>query len=148
LRTALIIGGGGQIGRAVAQRLLGDGWSVRIAGRGRRPAPALDGATFVELDREDDAALARAVGGGVDAVVDCVAYTAEHGRQWLALQGDVGALVVVSSASVYADAQGRSLDEARATGFPDFPHPIKETQAPSRPVRRRTPPTRSRSSAR
>jgi hypothetical protein len=43
------------------------------------------------------------------------------------VQCRVGALVVVSSASVYRDA-GRTLDEAAASGFPELPVPIPETQ--------------------
>ena len=47
--------------------------------------------------------------------------------QLLAL--DTGALVAISSASVYADEQGRTLDEAQGVAdFPDFPVPIPETQ--------------------
>jgi hypothetical protein len=44
------------------------------------------------------------------------------------VQCRVGALVVVSSASVYRDAAGRTLDEAAASGFPELPVPIPETQ--------------------
>ncbi|MDQ2859774.1 MAG: NAD(P)-dependent oxidoreductase [Pseudomonadota bacterium] len=36
--------------------------------------------------------------------------------------------MVISSASVYRDARGRTLDEAEANGFPDFPIPIDEDQ--------------------
>jgi nucleoside-diphosphate-sugar epimerase len=35
-------------------------------------------------------------------------------------------LVAISSASVYRDAAGRTLDEAAANGFPDLPEPIDE----------------------
>jgi nucleoside-diphosphate-sugar epimerase len=35
--------------------------------------------------------------------------------------------VVISSASVYRDATGRTLDESRANGFPELPEPIPET---------------------
>ena len=44
------------------------------------------------------------------------------------LQTDVGTLIVISSASVYRDAEGRSLDEAASGGFPDLPVPIGEDQ--------------------
>ncbi len=127
--TALIVGGAGQIGRAMAANLLAHGWRVRIAGRSAAiPTALLDaGVESVRVDREDPVALARAVGEGADAVIDCIAFTAEHGRQLLALQEAVGAFVVVSSASVYVDARGRSLDEAGETGFPDFDGPLAET---------------------
>ena len=42
---------------------------------------------------------------------------------------DLGAIIAISSASVYADAQGRTLDEAQGVDdFPEFPVPIPETQ--------------------
>jgi nucleoside-diphosphate-sugar epimerase len=67
--------------------------------------------------------------GGVDALIDTVAFTEAHGDQLTSISGNVGALAVISSASVYMGEKGRTLDEARAGGFPDFPDPIKETQA-------------------
>ena len=45
----------------------------------------------------------------------------------------VGRLAVVSTGSVYTDGQGRTLDEARETGFPEFPIPIREDQPRTRP---------------
>jgi nucleoside-diphosphate-sugar epimerase len=61
-------------------------------------------------------------------VVDCIAMTAADARQLLALGDRVGSVVAISSASVYRDAHGRTLDEA--TGEEDFPHlrvPIPES---------------------
>jgi nucleoside-diphosphate-sugar epimerase len=56
-----------------------------------------------------------------------IPFEAAHAEQLLAL--DVGAIVAISSASVYADAQGRTLDEAQGVDdFPEFPVPIPETQ--------------------
>jgi nucleoside-diphosphate-sugar epimerase len=84
----------------------------------------------VQLDRDSDESLAAAVSGGYDVLVDCVAYTETHGRQLAGLADRVGSAVVLSSFSVYADAQGRSLDEA--TGLEDFPVlpvPVREDQA-------------------
>jgi nucleoside-diphosphate-sugar epimerase len=135
-KRALVVGGSGQIGRAVAASLLDAGWSV-VSGQ-RDPATLPEslkprGLTFIALDREDPAALTDAVSGGFDAVIDTIAYTAAHARQWLDLQGRIGALVVVSTGSVYADAEGRTLDEARETGFPRFPVPIPETQPRTAP---------------
>jgi len=79
----------------------------------------------VALDREEDGALA--VANGFDLIVDVIPFEAAHAEQLLAL--DAGALVAVSSASVYADEQGRTLDEAQGVDdFPDFPVPIPETQ--------------------
>lgn len=124
-RTALIIGGSGQIGRAVRQALVAEGWTVRCA---QKTPTADDGADTVLLDRNETGALARAVGSGVDALIDTVAFDETHARQLLDIQQAAGALVVISSASVYRDARGRSLDEAAAHGFPHLPVPIAESQ--------------------
>lgn len=80
---------------------------------------------YVALDRNEDGALALA--NGFDLVVDVIPFEEAHARQLLEI--DVGALVAFSSASVYADAHGRTLDEARgADDFPEFPARIPETQ--------------------
>jgi nucleoside-diphosphate-sugar epimerase len=126
-RTALIIGGSGQIGRAVARRLRTAGWRVIAAQRNPGEVTAADTETII-LDRDQPGALAKAVGQGVDALIDTVAYDERDARQLLEIQSGVGAFVVISSASVYRDAQGRTLDEARQTGFPRFPQPIGEDQ--------------------
>jgi len=130
-RSALVVGGTGQIGRAVARALLEDAWAVTLAHRGRHPPPAdllAQGVRVTLLDRDQPGALAAALAGGADAVIDVVAYGPEHADQLLEVQYRVGALVVVSSASVYRDAAGRTLDEAAETGFPELPVPIPETQ--------------------
>lgn len=131
MASALIIGGTGQIGRAAAARLLQDGWSVVLAARNpdRVPAELAPDVRSVRVDRADDASLDAAVGEGVDLLVDCVAFTAADARQLVALGDRLGSVVAVSSASVYRDAEGRTLDEA--TGVDDFPHlpvPITERQ--------------------
>ena len=125
---AFILGGSGQIGRAVAHALMAHGWSIVSGQRSAVP----DKAT-ITLDREDTVALRDALSGGFDAVIDTVAYTAAHARQWLDLQDRIGALAVISTGSVYADDRGRTLDEARETGFPVFPVPIPESQPRTAP---------------
>jgi nucleoside-diphosphate-sugar epimerase len=130
-RRALIIGGTGQIGLAVARSLLTHGWQVTLAHRGSSSAPAEligQGATIAKLDRDEPDALASALGQGADAVIDTVAYTCEHARQLLAVQAGIGSIVAISSASVYRDHAGRTLDEAMHCGFPELPVPIPETQ--------------------
>ena len=122
--SALIIGGTGQIGLAVAQRLSVAGWDIRLASRTVPPqGPAWP---HVQLDRDDPGAIARALGQGADLLMDCVAFSAEDADTLLAVQADVGHIIAVSSASVYADATGRTLDEAGDCGFPHFPVPIPE----------------------
>jgi len=128
-RTALIIGGSGQIGDASARALLADGWRVRCAQRHVGDlAPELieSGAEAIEIDRRDPGAIALAARGGVDALIDTIAFDEADAGQLLALQADVGAFVVISSASVYCDARGRTLDEAAENGCPDLPVPIPE----------------------
>jgi nucleoside-diphosphate-sugar epimerase len=80
------------------------------------------------LDREQPGALAGALGSGADAVIDTIAYAADHANQLLEIEPGVGSFVVISSSSVYRDPAGRTLDKARKGGFPDFPSPLKETQ--------------------
>lgn len=113
--SAFILGGTGQIGRATARRLSDAGWTVTVAARTGGD---------VRVDRNDGLDLP----GEYDALVDCVAFTRSHAEQLLGLAGRVGTLVVVSSASVYADEDGRTLDEAGETGFPRYPMPIPESQ--------------------
>jgi nucleoside-diphosphate-sugar epimerase len=77
------------------------------------------------LDRDKEGALS--VANGFDLVVDVIPFEAAHAQQLLEL--DAGALIAISSASVYADSEGRTLDEAQGVDdFPDFPVPIPETQ--------------------
>ena len=61
---ALVIGGTGSIGRAVAVRLLEAGWHVDLTGRRRHALPARIeglGGTFDVVDRDDDRALSVAL---------------------------------------------------------------------------------------
>jgi nucleoside-diphosphate-sugar epimerase len=111
------------VGGAIARALAGDGWEVAVAGRTERPARARF--DYVALDRDEDGALA--VANGFDLFVDVIPFEATHAEQLLGL--DVGAIVAISSASVYADEQGRTLDEAQGVDdFPEFPVPIPESQ--------------------
>jgi len=135
MKTALIIGGTGQIGLAAARNLIAAGWSVRLAQRhgARLPEALAKAAEIVALDREEPGAIARAVAGGVDALIDTVAYDEGHARQLLEVEADVGATVVISTGSVCCDEAGRTLDEAAQTGFPRFPVPITEDQPTTAP---------------
>ena len=129
-RSVFILGAG-QIGRAAAERFADAGWNVRLAHRAGGPFPDAmreRGIEEVLVDREVLGALDAAIGNGADAVIDTIAYTPEHARQLQAVEGRVGAFLVISSCSVYRDDGGRTLDEARDTGFPRFDDPIAETQ--------------------
>lgn len=122
-RRAFILGGTGNVGAAIAQSLAASDWKVTVAGKTERPAR--EGIDYVALDRDEDGALS--VANGFDLVVDVIPFEAAHAQQLLGI--DAGALIAISSASVYADEQGRTLDEAQGVDdFPDFPVPIPETQ--------------------
>ncbi|AFL53673.1 nucleoside-diphosphate-sugar epimerase [Sinorhizobium fredii] len=124
MSTAIILGGTGQIGLAVAERLARDGWKVRLVSR--TPPPIFGPWQHVVADREDPAALRKALAGGAELLLDCVAFDVRHADQLLEFRDSVGRLALISSASVYCDATGRTLDEASQLGFPAYPLPIPE----------------------
>jgi nucleoside-diphosphate-sugar epimerase len=100
-----------------------DDWEVTLAGKSERSAS--DGFEYVALDRDHEGALS--VANGFDLVIDVIPFEAAHAKQLLEI--DTGALIAISSASVYADEQGRTLDEAQGVDdFPEFPVPVPETQ--------------------
>jgi nucleoside-diphosphate-sugar epimerase len=130
---AVLIGGTGMIGRAAARNLAEHGWDVVVVSRtGTLPGGLAElGVESVVADRADDAQLRAALAGGADAVLDTVAFTREHGEQLNRLEGLAGSLVVISSASVYADDEGRALDGEGE--LPHMPVPILETQRTADP---------------
>ena len=131
---AVLIGGTGQIGRAAARSLAQDGWEVvAISRSGTLPDGLAElGVESVVADREEDAQLRAALGAGADVVLDTVAYGRSHAEQLNGLEGVVGSLVVISSASVYADDDGLALD-GEEHDFPQLPVPIPETQRTAEP---------------
>src|SRR5690625_1501192 len=125
--TALVLGGTGQIGVPTARALAGDGWQVRVLHRGTRPLAgelSAAGVTEVRGDLDDPDDLARALGEGADLLVDCIGYDASHAQRVVTGAADLGSAVVISSAAVYTDAQGRHLGTETP---PRFPVPIPET---------------------
>jgi len=130
LGKSIFILGSGQIGRAAAKRFASAGWAVRLGHRSAGLPSELValGVTEVLLDRTRPAELNHALGAGAGALIDTIAYTPEHAAQLADIQGNIGAFVVISSCSVYRDDDGRTLDEARQTGFPRFTGPIAEAQ--------------------
>jgi nucleoside-diphosphate-sugar epimerase len=128
---AFIVGGTGQIGHAAAASLLDHGFEVTLAHRGQQKASAElveRGCRQAMVDRNVPGALAQALGGGADVVIDAAAYDSTHADQLLELQGSVGSYIVISSASVYRDEDGKTFDEAPMNGFPAMPEPITEMQ--------------------
>jgi nucleoside-diphosphate-sugar epimerase len=135
MRRAVVIGATGQIGRVAVGALARDGWEVTAVSRGGgRDAGWPGDVRVARADREDDAALAAAVGDGCEVLVDMVAYGPGHARQLLSLSDRVGSAVVISSVSVYEDDEGRNFDtQDEPDGFPRYPVPIPERQRTVRP---------------
>ena len=126
-----MLGGTGMIGRAVSRRLADAGWDVTVASRGELPLDDAERAVArrVALDRHDDDALAAGLGDGVDVLVDVIPFEQRDAEQLVSLRGRFGSVIAISSASVYCDDAGRTLDES--TGPDDFPRlqtPIWERQ--------------------
>ncbi|MGW7433776.1 NAD-dependent epimerase/dehydratase family protein [Streptomyces sp. NPDC054861] len=135
-KNALVVGATGQVGRAAVRALVEDGWEVTAASRGggrdeRWPTEVRS----VAFDRDEEGALAAALGDGVDVLVDVVAYDRGHGRQLRGLAGRIGSAVVISSGAVYEDEEGRSFDtQDEPGGFPVYPLPIPESCATVAPA--------------
>jgi len=129
--TALIIGGRGQSGLAIAQRLRDDGWQVVGTASGPPPDPAVvPGIRWVLRTGGDLASTLDEAGAGpVDAAVHTTAFTAADAEALMGLGDRIGSAVVLSTLSVYTDASGRSLDTADTPDrFPEWPVPIPEDQ--------------------
>jgi nucleoside-diphosphate-sugar epimerase len=134
---AVVLGGNGQVGSAVALRLAAGGWEVTASGRSaeRFPADLRDaGIRFVRSDRYQPEDLRGLLPEGADAVIDCVGYTAAHARMLLPFRAGIGSLVFISSKAVYVDSHGRHSNSAEP---PDFGGPVTEeqpTMAPSEEI--------------
>ncbi|MCP3820151.1 NAD-dependent epimerase/dehydratase family protein [Streptomyces sp. A3M-1-3] len=128
--TAFVLGATGQVGRAAVRAMAADGWEVRAASRGGgRDASWPAEVRTVRLDRDEDGALAAALGEGADVLVDMVAFGAGHAAQLTGLADRIGSAVVISSGAVYEDDHGRGFDtQSEPDGCPRYPVPIPETQ--------------------
>ena len=131
--SALIIGGSGQIGRAVAARLLETGWSVACAQRDPdrlSDLPALAGARSVRLDRETPGELAAALAGLYGAAPDFVKLDGPPRRSVGATPWSVAGPIIADQTAAralgyapttYADrveAACRSAEARAAAGLP------------------------------
>jgi nucleoside-diphosphate-sugar epimerase len=130
-KHAVVLGGGGFIGRFVSEHLLAAGWEVTVAGLGA-PETTRElgqlGARLTNYDRADTASLLRCVGDGVDCFVDIIPYCSEHAHQLQVLEGRIGGLVALSSAATYVDDCGRQL----MAGYDYTMQPGAEAMAPTR----------------
>jgi nucleoside-diphosphate-sugar epimerase len=83
-----------------------------------------------QLDRDAEGGLERALGEGAEVLIDVIPYTEAHARQLLGVSERVGSIIAISSASVYVDDRGRTIDEAESwTDYPELPVPIRVGQA-------------------
>ena len=129
VRDALILGGTGAIGTAVARRLLTHGWKVTVTGRDESHLDAPlrgQGVRFRAVERTDREAIAAVLGPGVDLLLDCACFTAGDAQILRPLLPLVGSPVMVSSKAVYRDAHGSHSNSEEP---PCFEGPIREDQA-------------------
>ncbi len=129
------MGGSGFVGRHIARRLADTAWDVTIGTRGETSIPPeVEDLTHVVVDRTEDSGLGKALGDGADVLVDVIPYEIRDAEQILSLKGLVGSVVAISTGSVYADDEGRTMDEATSeASFPNIPIPIEETQRRAEP---------------
>ncbi len=122
--SAFIVGGSGQIGIAIACRLIQDGWNITVGSR--TSTDVLSGCEHVVINTQQPDYLKECLKQPTDVLISCLAFDAFDAQQLLSVQKSVGRIVVISSASVYQDSVGRTLDEAGECGFPVFNGPISE----------------------
>lgn len=125
---AVILGGTGALGVALAQRLGRAGWRVEVTGRNPQAMPpelvAL-GVRFHRLDRSEYGAINALVAADTTLLLDLLAYRAVDLRALFPALAAVQCPVVVSSRAVYVDGQGRHLNGGQ---IPHFPIPLTESQ--------------------
>lgn len=119
MARSVSIVGAGQIAYEMVAAFSND-WHVTLHARsepqwlGAMPCP------FVSFVREEDEPPSG------DCVIDTIAF--DEGDVSGYNPDRVGRLIAISSASVYCDGDGRTLDEAATCGFPQFDGPITEGQ--------------------
>lgn len=118
-RSVAIIGSG-QIGYASARAFATDGWAVTVYSR-TRPRWQIEGTRWQSHEIGQDTAPS------ADVLIDTIAFDDADVARYD--PDRIGRLIAVSSASVYCDEQGRTLDEAAHSGFPEFGGPITEDQS-------------------
>lgn len=128
MHRAVLLGGTGLIGRAIAARLIDAGWHVEVTGRDPARMPSdltAGGARFRASDRQDAEQLHAAFGAGADLLVDCACYTAQDARLLLPLVRAAGSTVMISSKAVYVDSAG---NHSNSDVPPSFDGPVTESQ--------------------
>lgn len=119
MARSIAIIGAGQIGYAAAQAVQGSGCEIAVYARSKpswlHSEMRFQPYTLGELPAPE-----------ADIVIDTIAFDEDDVERYD--PGSVGWLVTISSASVYCDSNGRTLDAAAQNGFPDFDRPISEKQ--------------------
>ena len=118
-KTALVIGGGKFLGRAVVERLLSDGIETSMLTRGLEPNPSEGRVEWLKCDRDDQKTFDELLGKrDFDYVVDIISYTpwhAKHAAEFFL--GRTSRFIHISTAAVYL------LDK-------HTPLPFKEEESP------------------
>jgi len=98
----LFIGGTGVISSACAALAVRQGIDLTLLNRGRSRRPTPDGVKSLRGDINDPAIAEIVAGHSWDAVVDWIAFTAEHVQRDIDLfRGRTGQYIFISSASAY-----------------------------------------------
>jgi len=119
-KTVAIIGAG-QIGLAAVKVFQSEGWNTSVLAR-TKPSWLNDNDALFERYEVVQDQLPQA-----DVVLDTIAFDAKDVARFDS--DKVGRYIAISSASVYCDDQGRTLDEAAINGFPEFDGNITESQS-------------------
>jgi len=119
MARSIAIIGAGQIGYAAAREFRDAGWDARVLARSK-PDWLVEGVEFIPY------ILGDAPSPSADVVLDTVAFDEDDAARYD--PGSVGRYIAISTASVYADDQGRGFEDAAELGFPEFAEPITESQ--------------------
>ena len=113
-REALFIGGTGTISMAITRSLAkNDGWHLTLLNRGNRKTDIPDGVDVINVDVNDEAAVAKVLEGrNFDTVCDFIGFVpSQLERDYRLFKGKVKQFMYISSASAY----GKPVSDYRIT---------------------------------
>ena len=113
-REALFIGGTGTISMAITRSLAkNDGWHLTLLNRGNRKTEIPDGVDVINVDVNDEAAVAKVLEGrSFDTVCDFIGFVpSQLERDYRLFKGKVKQFMYISSASAY----GKPVSDYRIT---------------------------------
>ena len=105
MRNALFIGGTGTISMAITRSLAKDtGWHLTLLNRGNRKAEIPEGVEVINVDVNDEAAVAKVLEGrNFDSVCDFIGFVpAQLERDYRLFKGKTKQFMYISSASAYS----------------------------------------------